>query len=105
MAKADWQPEKFKRSGPYLSYDGLFVGRFKYGGLSEFKSFMIANFTPDEYFELTLDNGLAPITALQTRKYVSPNMKKGLIAEGLTPDWSGYCKRFPSLVSPELKED
>ena len=69
--------KNFDYNGMYLKYDGRFVARFKYGGMVAFKKFLRENFTVEEYFDL-LDGGLAPIQALRTKGYVSPNVRKYL---------------------------
>jgi hypothetical protein len=75
--------ENFYYNGEYLFYRvpgeefKRFVARFKYGGMVAFKKFLRENFTVEEYFDL-LDGGMAPIQALQTKGYVSPNVRKYL---------------------------
>jgi len=99
--------EDFNYSGGYLTYIGdqgqfneyyqepchptrlgmrkdAFVARFKYGGGSaHFKAFLIKNFTVEEYFGLTSRKAiggqdLAPLTALETKGYLSPNARKSI---------------------------
>ena len=54
-----------------------FIARFKTGGMVAFKKFLRDNFTVEEYLNL-LDSGLSPIRALETKGYVSPNVRKYL---------------------------
>jgi len=58
-----------------------FIARFKTGGMVAFKKFLRENFTVEEYLAL-LDSGLAPIQALETKGYVSPNVAKILKLRG-----------------------
>lgn len=67
-----WNKEDFDFSGGYLTYrydhtkHPAFVARFKYGGMGRFKSFLVKNFYPDEYFAM-LRMGLAPYEILESR--------------------------------------
>ena len=62
-----------------------FVGRFKYANpkrsAKHFCKFLVANFTPEEYFKLK--KTMPPIKVLETKGYVSFNVelakKKGWI--------------------------
>ena len=58
-----------------------FVARFKNGGMVAFKKFLRDNFTVEEYFGL-LDSGMAPLRALETKGYISPNVAKILKMRG-----------------------
>ena len=86
--------KNFKYDGMYLHYNvpcedasgnycyvTRFVARFKSGGMVAFKKFLRNNFTVNEYFKL-LDKDLAPLKALETKGYVSPNVCKILKASG-----------------------
>jgi hypothetical protein len=59
------------------SSGAAFVARFKHASprrnASAFVKFLVANFTPTEYFALTGERHYAPLVALQTKGYVSPN--------------------------------
>jgi hypothetical protein len=63
----------------YVTYGPTrrFVGRFKYSRPGEnsrdFVKFLIANFTVEEYFDLTEKQRMAPAEALRTKGYVSVN--------------------------------
>jgi hypothetical protein len=54
-----------------------FVARFKHArprsSAAAFVKFLVANFTPREYFALTGERQYAPLVALKTKGYVSPN--------------------------------
>lgn len=71
-----WNKENFNYHGGYLTYEGKFIARFKYRGMpitmGMFKSFLIKNFTPEEYFAI-YDNGRgpAPIQILDDRGFNS----------------------------------
>tara|TARA_R110002073_G_scaffold91121_1_gene214654 strand:- start:236 stop:577 length:342 start_codon:yes stop_codon:yes gene_type:complete len=70
-----------------------FIARFKYstGGMSAFKKFLCDNFTIEEYLDL-LDSGLAPITALETKGYMSPAIKKMLKEQGYPQTQEGQTQ-------------
>jgi|TARA_R110000737_G_scaffold292782_1_gene299361 hypothetical protein len=70
-----------------------FIARFKYstGGMSAFKKFLCNNFTIEEYLDL-LDSGLAPITALETKGYISPAIKKMLKKQGYPQTQEGQTQ-------------
>jgi hypothetical protein len=58
------------------------VARFKYNrDCTSFRTFLTKNFTPDEYFGLTA-NRVTPLGALETKGYVSSNVKKILKEAG-----------------------
>ena len=75
-------------SGEYVhlirkANDKQFIGRFRKGsgGSRKFISFLIKNFTIEEYFALLED--LPPLKVLETKGYISPNMTKLLKLYGL----------------------
>jgi hypothetical protein len=76
--------KNFYYNGDYLFYRvpgeefKRFVARFKRGGMVAFKKFLRENFTVEEYFDLLENKGMAPIQALRTKGYVSPNVRKYL---------------------------
>lgn len=71
----------FQYDGMYLKYNGRFVARFKRGGMASFKSFLVKNFTVEEYFDL-YDRSLSPIDILETKGYVSPQVARILKSRG-----------------------
>jgi len=79
--------KNFNYNGEYLFYRvpgeelKRFVARFKRGGMVSFKKFLRDNFTVEEYFGL-LDSGMAPLRALETKGYISPNVAKILKMRG-----------------------
>jgi hypothetical protein len=68
----------------YLSYQGKFVARFKHvpKNVTGFRSFLIKNFTTEEYFSL-LDAGESPARILEAKGYIPSHIKKWLAQAGL----------------------
>lgn len=101
-----FEKSKFNYHGGYLTYgadygpDRKFVARFKRGGMGAFKSFLIKNFTVEEYF--TKLEKSTPIEVLETKGYVSPNLKKILIARGYTPDLAGRQEYLVNVLGGRL---
>lgn len=89
---------KFNYFGGYLTYnigteakpDEKFIARFRYrgGGKASFLSFLIKNFTVEEY--LTRAAGKeAPLEILNAKGYISPNVRKVLKSYGLPANQTG----------------
>ena len=74
-----FKKDLFTYSGGYLSYDGRFVARFKYrtDTATNFKSFLIKNFTPAEYFG-AYERTKSPRSILQSKGYLTTQDKKFL---------------------------
>jgi len=89
--------KNFNYDGEYLFYRvpgeelKRFVARFKRGGMVSFKKFLRDNFTVEEYFGL-LDSGMAPLKALGTKGYVSPNVARILKMRGYPMTLEGMNK-------------
>jgi hypothetical protein len=89
--------KNFNYNGEYLFYRvpgeelKRFVARFKRGGMVSFKKFLRDNFTVEEYFGL-LDSGMAPLKALGTKGYVSPNVARILKMRGYPMTLEGMNK-------------
>jgi hypothetical protein len=66
-----------------------FVARFKRGGRGPFLTFLIKNFTVEEYFS-RLDAGEAPLTILQSKGYLQPHIKKWLKEGGYEVSPAGF---------------
>ena len=85
VTKKDCAMTKFVKSefapGEYATYNGKFVARFKRGGRAAFISFLVKNFTVEEYFA-ALEAGEAPLEILQNKGYVSPTVRKALKLAG-----------------------
>lgn len=88
MSKFD--KTQFNFDGMYFTYgtDRKFVARFKRSGMAHFRSFLVKNFTVEEYFSLA-DTGMAPLTILESKGYVSPNAAKVLKAYGFPVSQEG----------------
>jgi hypothetical protein len=69
---------KFRKSGDFLLYDNEVIARFKHGGMNHFRSFMVKNFSVEEYFDKMNNTTLAPMQILETKGYVSFNVSKVL---------------------------
>lgn len=86
----------FDCNGGYLTYRvageerARFVARFKYraGDAASFRSFLIKNFSVDEYFART-KNGEAPLPILESKGYVLPHIRKWLREAGLPETQAG----------------
>ena len=82
-AQHSFQKEKFEWDGMFLTYGDNrdFIARFKYGR-KPYKTgitFLVKNFTVEEYLGLIDHKNpehVAPITALETKGFVSPNKAK-----------------------------
>lgn len=97
--------DQFEYSGGYLQYflDPMpcawdrrkFIGRFKYGGMGIFKTFLIKNFTVEEYLA-KIDAGFSPLTILESKGFVSHNVRKAMKMKGFklfnTATWREYWK-------------
>lgn len=83
----------FNSDSEYVTYgsDHKFVARFKYGrgGKGSFITFLIKNFTVEEYFA-QYDSGKAPLEILQSKGYLLPHIKKMLKQEGYEVSTAGY---------------
>lgn len=59
-----------------------FVARFRTGGVGSFVTFLIKNFTVEEYFG-RLDAGESPLEVAESKGYMLPHIKKWLKEAGL----------------------
>ena len=86
---------KFTKDGfagtEYVTYEGRFVARFKRGGRASFISFLVKNFTVEEYFH-RIDAGEAPLAILESKGYMLPHIKKWLKASGYEVSSAGFNK-------------
>ena len=92
----------FTYDGMYLMYEGNFIARFKRGGMGKFKSFLVKNFTVEEYLKLVNEFNMAPITALETKGYVSANAAKVLKSYGFPATQEGV-RQYLAYESARLK--
>lgn len=79
--------DNFEYHGGYLHYkednnNKLFIARFRNGGKPQFQAFLVKNFTVEEYKTMYM-SGMAPLQILQTKGYISPNVRKVLKSYGL----------------------
>jgi hypothetical protein len=76
--------EQFTVDREYVHYDGKFVARFKHkpGSKASFVSFLIKNFTVEEYFA-AMASGLAPLQIVNDKGYIQPHIRKWLKEAGL----------------------
>lgn len=85
---------KFDYHGGYLTYEGKFVARFKHvpANRPTFVTFLIKNFTVEEYFEATSGNGIenTPVKVLESKGYVAAHIRKMLKQEGYSQDRAGF---------------
>ena len=88
-------------TGEYATYGGRFVARFKRGGRGDFLNFLVKNFTVEEYFS-ELDQGVAPLTILESRGYINPNVRKALIACGFAPTVEGKRQYLAQQVAGKI---
>ena len=77
--------------GMYLTYNGSqFVARFKRASDSKtFVTFLIKNFTVEEYFAQRAD-GVAPLTIAESKGYLLPHIKKWLKQYGYPLTVEGF---------------
>lgn len=75
--------------GEYAMYEGKFVARFKRGGRGSFITFLVKNFTVEEYFS-RLDAGEGPLTILESRGYLMPHIKRWLKEGGYEVSVTGF---------------
>lgn len=76
--------EQFSINREYVHYNGQFVARFKHkpGSKGSFITFLIKNFTVQEYFA-AMDSGLAPLQIVEAKGYILPHIRKWLKDAGL----------------------
>ena len=84
--------ENIYDSNGWLSYgpERKFVANFtkRGGGKATFITFLIKNFTVEEYFYM-LDQGMAPLRIVETKGYLRPHIKKWLKERGLPQTKAG----------------
>jgi hypothetical protein len=93
----------FDYSGGYLHYEGKFIARFKHVASNKptFLTFLIKNFTQEEYFEATSGNGIdnTPVKVLESKGYVAAHIRKMLKQEGYSVDRAGYDAYLDDCVA------
>lgn len=100
----------FQFHGGYLTYPvndkQMFIARFKYvkGNRAGFQSFLIKNFTVEEYISARVDaNGkeIAPACILEVKGYIPTHIKKWL-KEGGYPVTQAGRKQFTADQSARM---
>jgi hypothetical protein len=86
-------------SGEYAMYNGRFVARFKRGGRASFLSFLVKNFTVEEYFQKLEGEKMAPLTILESKGYLLPHIKKWLKEGGYEVTPAGFRKMIEDQIS------
>ena len=72
-----------------VNYGGKFVARFKRGGKASFLTFLVKNFSVEEYFG-RLDAGESPLKILEAKGYLLPHIKKILKGSGYEVSVAGF---------------
>lgn len=88
---------KFRKSGDFLLYDNVVIARFKRGGMAHFRSFMVKNFSVEEYFDKMDNTTLAPLEILAQKGYVPLNVCKTLKKLGFEQTQSGLKQYLNSV--------
>lgn len=92
----DWIKKDFSNNSGYLTYQGKFVARFKYNkkSVNDFKKFLIANFSTEEYFSRIQKE--APLEILESKGYLLPLIRKCLEENNMLPtveNWKLYIQK------------
>lgn len=99
--------DQFQYSGGYLTYgpNRLFVARFKYCARDKaaFLSFLIKNFTVEEYFANYAD-GTAPSAILKAKGYVSTTVKRILKDAGYPQTVEGAAQHIQDGIAKRAAE-
>lgn len=78
LKRNGWNLTRSGGSVIYVAHEGQFVARFKYArpgvNATAFCRFLVENFTVEEYFAQRAA-GVAPLTILESKGYVSPNVQ------------------------------
>lgn len=77
------------QDGLYVRYNDQVIARFKRGGTATFITFLIKNFTVEEYFTLQ-ESGLQPLQIAESRGYLLPHIRKWLKEAGLPVTPAGF---------------
>ena len=100
---SQFQKFNFDYFGGYLTYNRVFVSRFKYSvrDKAQFISFLTKNFSVEEYFH-RLDNGESPVKILESKGYVSTTIKRLLKSAGLPRTQAGYNEYIAGMMASPL---
>ena len=83
-----FKKENFKIEGQWIHYNGKFVARVRCGSKMTYVNFLIRHFSEDEYFNL-YNSGMAPLQILQSKGFISPNMRRVLKSYNLPTTQDG----------------
>lgn len=100
--------EGFDYHGGYVTYQGRFVARFKYGAVSSarpFMTFLIKNYTVEEYFSKletvnpanSLGNRFAPLEIVEEKGFILSHIKAWL-RNGTLQTWKGQTAAQLGLI-------
>jgi hypothetical protein len=97
--------ENFDFQGGYLTYgsDRRFVARFKWlrkqaSDAGTFRTFLIKNFTVEEYFTAYDEGrGMTPLKILEAKGYILPHIRKRLKEKGYPITQEGYKQLISEL--------
>lgn len=100
-----FQKDLFESSSECVTYfaggeRSKFVARFKYvkSTKSSFISFLIKNFTVEEYFG-RLETNEAPLTILESKGYIPPHIKRVLKQAGYPQTAAGKAQYISAQVA------
>ena len=94
FSSAGWIEVHIKING---KWDRKFVARCRnHSHAGSFMTFLKKNFTIEEYFE-AYDSGIPPLKILETKGYITPNMKRVLRAAGFSATPEGNRRYLESL--------
>lgn len=76
-----------------------FVARFKYarGGAASFITFLIKNFTVEEYFD-RMEAGETPLAIAESKGYLLPHIKTWLKRDGYEVSRTGFDKYLQDRI-------
>ena len=94
--------ENFINSGGYITYgeDRKFVARFKHAkdGAGSFITFLIKNFTVEEYFA-EYEAGVAPLNIAGDKGYLLPHIKRWLKEGGYEVSKAGFDQYIQDQIN------
>lgn len=100
MNMTKFEKTGFDLYGGYLTYNRQFVARFKYqrGGAGSFKTFLIKNFTVEEYFA-RLEAGESPLKIVESKGFILPHIKKWLKQGGYEVSRAGFDQYIKDQIA------
>jgi hypothetical protein len=100
-----FQKDMFESSGECITYfaggeRSKFVARFKYvkSNKASFISFLIKNFTVEEYFD-RLDTNESPLTILESKGYIPLHIKRALKQAGYPQTAAGKAQYITAQIA------